>query len=345
MEIKVAIVILNWNGIKFLEQFLPSVVKYSEKSGNKIVIADNDSKDDSVNFILKNYPQIEIIKLKKNYGFAKGYALTLPQIKAEYYVLLNSDVEVTQGWIEPIIHLMDNDGKIGAAMPKIMAFHRKEYFEYAGAAGGFIDKYGYPFCQGRILNNIEKDFGQYNQLTEIFWASGACMFLRASAYIKTGGFDGDFFAHMEEIDLCWRLKRLEYKVFYCPDSLIYHVGGGTLPNNNPRKLYYNYRNCLFLLFKNVNAGDFLKILLPRMLLDGLSATIYLLQGKFSFFMAVVRAHLRFYCSLKMLINKRRIFNKIIAKKSVSQIYNGSIVLNFFLRNVRTFKDLNNWKQI
>jgi GT2 family glycosyltransferase len=342
MEIKVAIVILNWNGLKYLEQFLPYVLKYSNYQRNKIVIADNNSTDGSVDFILRNYPQIEIIKLKKNFGFARGYALSLPQINAEYYVLLNSDVEVTEGWIDPIIKLMDNDQEIAAVMPKIMSFYRREYFEYAGAAGGFIDKFGYPFCQGRILNNIEKDNGQYDRLTEIFWASGACMFLRASAYIKTGGFDGDFFAHMEEIDLCWRLKRLGYKVFYCPDSHIYHVGGGTLPNNNPRKLYYNYRNCLFLLFKNINASDFLKIILPRMILDGLSATVYLLQGKFSYFMAVIRAHIKFYLSLKMLINKRRIFNKIIAKKSVSQVYNGSIVLDFFLRNVRTFKDLNNW---
>jgi GT2 family glycosyltransferase len=342
MEVKVAIVILNWNGSKFLEQFLPSIVRYSNLPGTKIFVADNNSSDDSVGFIKKFYPQIEIVRLKKNYGFAKGYALSLPQISAQYYILLNSDVEVTPGWIEPIIELMDNDCQIAAVMPKILSYYRREYFEYAGAAGGFIDKYGYPFCQGRILNVLEEDKGQYDQLKEIFWASGACMFLRASAYIRTGGFDGDFFAHMEEIDLCWRLKRLGYTIFYCPDSIVYHVGGGTLPNNNPRKLYYNYRNCLYLLFKNINKFEYVSVLLPRMMLDGLSATIYLFSGKFSFFMSVVRAHIRFYFSLKMLINKRRIFNKIIAKKSVGQIYNGSIILCFFVGRVRTFKDLNNW---
>jgi GT2 family glycosyltransferase len=342
MEVKVAIVILNWNGSKFLEQFLPSIVKYSNLPDNKIFVADNNSTDDSVGFIKKFYPQIEIVQLRKNYGFAKGYALSLPQISAQYYILLNSDVEVTPGWIEPIIELMDNDPQIAAVMPKIKSYYHREFFEYAGAAGGFIDKYGYPFCQGMILNVLEEDKGQYDQQKEIFWASGACMFLRASAYIMTGGFDGDFFAHMEEIDLCWRLKRLGYTIFYCPDSIVYHVGGGTLPNNNPRKLYYNYRNCLYLLFKNINKFEYVSVLLPRMMLDGLSATIYLFSGKFSFFMSVFRAHIRFYFSLKMLINKRRIFNKIIAKKSVGQIYNGSIILCFFLGRVRTFKDLNNW---
>jgi GT2 family glycosyltransferase len=339
METKVAIVILNWNGRKYLQQFLPSVIKYSNNPENKIVVADNNSSDDSVSYIKEFFPQIEIVRFSRNYGYAKGYALSLPQISAKYYVLLNSDIEVTPGWIDPIVKLMDDDKQIAAAMPKIRAYHRREYFEYAGAAGGFIDKYGYPFCQGRILNEIEKDNGQYDHYKEIFWASGACMFLRASAYIKTGGFDGDFFAHMEEIDLCWRLKRLGYKIFYCPDSVVYHVGGGTLPNDNPRKLYYNYRNCLFLLFKNIDRIDFLKILIPRMFLDGLSATLYLVQGKLSFFMAVLRAHLRFYFSLNMLINKRQIFNKIIAKTSVGEIYDGSIVLAFFLKKIRTFNNL------
>jgi GT2 family glycosyltransferase len=339
MKAKVAIVILNWNGRKYLHQFLPSIVRYSNKPEYIIVIVDNNSSDDSLVFLENNYPQIEIISFNKNYGYSKGYALSLPKINAEYYVLLNSDVEVTSGWIEPLVKLLDADSEIAAAMPKIKAFYRKDYFEYAGAAGGFIDKYGYPFCQGRILNEIEKDTGQFDQQREIFWASGACMFLRASAYSRTGGFDGDFFAHMEEIDLCWRLKRLGYKVFYCPESVIYHVGGGTLPNDKPRKLYYNYRNCLFLLFKNLNHIEFLTVFLPRILLDGISSMIYLLQGKYTFFMAVIRAHIRFYLSLKMLINKRRIFNKIIAKKSVSEIYNGSIVFSFFVKKIKTFNDL------
>lgn len=339
MSVKVAIVILNWNGKTYLEQLLPSVVKYSTNPSTSIVIADNNSSDDSVKFIREKYPEIQIILYSKNHGFARGYALALPQINAEYYVLLNSDIEVTGNWLAPLIRLMDENENIAAVMPKIRSFNQREYFEYAGAAGGFIDEYGYPFCQGRILTHIEEDKGQYDQVKEVFWASGACMFLRASAYSKTGGFDGDFFAHMEEIDLCWRLKRLGYTVYYCPDSLVYHVGGGTLPNDNPRKLYYNYRNSLFLLFKNVHRMGFITIIIPRMFLDGISAIAYLLQGKVSFCISVIRAHLRFYISLPMLVNKRRIFNRIIAKKQVSCIYPKSIVYQFFIKKHKTFDQL------
>jgi GT2 family glycosyltransferase len=280
-----------------------------------------------------------LIRFEKNHGFARGYALALPMIETDYYVLLNSDVEVTERWLEPVIRLMDSDPEIAAVMPKILSWHKKDHFEYAGAGGGFIDKYGYPFCRGRILTTIEKDEGQYNDTREIFWASGACMFMRASAYSKTGGLDGDFFAHMEEIDLCWRLKRLGYRIFYCGDSIVYHVGGGTLPNNNPRKLYYNYRNSLYLLFKNINYSGFFTLLLPRMILDGISAMAYLMQGKILFSIAVIKAHIRFYLSLGMLINKRRIFNKFIAKTKVSHIYRKSIVFSYFTKKKRTFKDL------
>lgn len=339
MEVKVAIVILNWNGIKFLQKFLPSVVKHSNKPEYKIIVVDNHSTDNSVSFIRNSYPEIEVIEFAVNYGFARGYALALPRINAEYYVLLNSDVEVTEGWLEPLILLLDNNSQIAAAMPKILSYERKEYFEYAGAAGGFIDKFGYPFCQGRILAEVEKDNGQYNTPCEIFWASGACMFLRVSAYSKTGGLDGDFFAHMEEIDLCWRLKRLGYQIYYCPDSFVYHVGGGTLPNNNPRKLYYNYRNNLYLLFKNLSGTSFLTIFIPRMFLDALSAIMYLVKGEISFFISVLRAHIRFLINLQKLYIKRHIFNKIIAKNKVGQIYNGSIVFDFFVRNVRTYNEL------
>jgi GT2 family glycosyltransferase len=340
MKIKVAIVILNWNGKEFLRKFLPQVIQYSEGPGIQIVIADNNSSDDSVEFLKNSYPQIEVITFKRNYGYARGYAIALPQIMAEYYVLLNSDVEVTENWLEPIIRLMDNNPLIAAAMPKIRSYFRKDYFEYAGAAGGFIDKFAYPFCQGRIITNIEKDEGQYNESREIFWASGACMFLRSDAYSKTGGLDGDFFAHMEEIDLCWRLKRLGYSIYYCSDSLIYHVGGGTLPNDNPRKLYYNYRNSLYLLFKNISKKEFFTILIPRMILDGLSATAYLLQGKLLFFLAVLRAHIRFYLSLRMLVHKRKIYNRIIDKTNVGHIYPHTIVFDFFIRKKRIFSELN-----
>ena len=319
-NIKIAIVILNWNGRKYLKQFLPGVIKNSTVEGTRVIVADNCSTDDSVLFLEENFPEVEIIKLKKNFGFARGYAVTLPQIPAEYYVLLNSDVEVTKNWLEPVVEMMDANPKIAAAMPKIRSYTQRDNFEYAGAGGGFIDKYGYPFCRGRILTNIEEDHGQFDDVREIFWASGACMFLRSSAYSRTGGLDGDFFAHMEEIDLCWRLKRLGYEIFYNPNSKVYHVGGGTLPNDNPRKLYYNYRNSLFLLFKNIERYQFITILLPRMLLDGVSATLYLFQGKIA--------------------SKRRIFNKIIAKKPVTQIYRGSIVYDFFIKGCRNFNDLN-----
>ena len=340
MDTKIAIVILNWNGRSYLQQFLPSVIENSTIAGTEIIVVDNCSTDDSLELLEEKFPSVRAIKLKKNYGFAKGYALSLPQIQAEYYVLLNSDVEVTENWLEGPARMMDNDKTIAAVMPKIKSYIRKDFFEYAGAAGGFIDKFGYPFCRGRMLTSIEQDNGQYDDEREIFWASGACMFLRASAYSRTGGLDGDFFAHMEEIDLCWRLKRLGYKIFFCPQSTVYHVGGGTLPNDNPRKLYYNYRNSLFLLFKNINKIQIITLMIPRMLLDGISSGLYLLQGKIPFFFSVLRAHIRFYLSLGMLINKRRIFNKIIAKKKVSQIYNRSIVFDFFLRRKKNFNDLN-----
>lgn len=340
MQYKVAIVILNWNGKDFLQKFLPSVIKNSGKPEYKIFVVDNHSTDDSVSFVRQTFPEIGIIEFDVNFGFARGYSLALPKIEAEYYVLLNSDVEVTKDWLEPLVMLLDKNPDIAAAMPKILSYDRKEYFEYAGAAGGFIDKFGYPFCQGRILSAVEKDNGQYNQIREIFWASGACMFLRTSAYSKTGGLDGDFFAHMEEIDLCWRLKRLGYKIYYCPDSVVYHVGGGTLPNDNPRKLYYNYRNNLYLLFKNLTGFAYLTIFFPRMILDSTSAVIYLLKGKVSFFFSVFRAYLRFFINLKKLYIKRHIFNKIIARNKVSQIYPGSIVYEFFINKIRSFKDLN-----
>lgn len=339
MEIKVAIIILNWNGRGYLEKFLPSVQEHSVGANNKIVVVDNNSDDDSCDFVKANYPDIKLIKFHENYGFARGYALALPQIQAKYYVLLNSDVEVTANWLTPIVGLMDKNQSIAAVMPKIKSYVKPEIFEYAGAGGGFIDKYGYPFCRGRIISQIEVDEGQYDDTREVFWASGACMFLRADAYSKTGGLDGDFFAHMEEIDLCWRLKRMGYEIYYCSDSVVYHVGGGTLPNDNPRKLYYNYRNSLYLLFKNINRWEFITIFIPRLFLDGVSALAYLAQGKGGFFMSVFRAHVRLYMSLRMLINKRRIFNHIIAKKNVSQIYQKSIVLSFFAKRKKKFSDL------
>ncbi|MGD2035959.1 MAG: glycosyltransferase family 2 protein [Bacteroidales bacterium] len=340
MNIFVAIVILNWNGKKFFETFLDPLVKFSSGSRNKIFVVDNNSTDDSVEYVRSNFPGIEIIRFDVNYGFAKGYALALTKIKARYYVLLNSDVEVTENWLEAPIDLLERDTSVAAVMPKIRSYTKRDHFEYAGAAGGFIDKFGYPFCQGRILTEIEKDRGQYDRQREIFWASGACMFLRSEAYFRAGGLDGDFFAHMEEIDLCWRMKRSGYKIYYSPESLVYHVGGGTLPNDNPRKLYYNYRNSLYLLFKNLYRYQFLTLLISRMLLDCVSCTLYLIQGKFSFFLSVIRAHIRFLINLPKLVKKRITFNKLVSKSSVDQIYMKSIVFSFFIKKKKHFSDLN-----
>jgi GT2 family glycosyltransferase len=335
---KVAIVILNWNGREHLENFLPSVVKYSSNSYTKLYIADNNSTDDSVSLIKSKFPGIELILFDKNYGFAQGYIKALNQIKSEYFVLLNSDVMVTNQWLS-IIDKMDINKSIAACMPKIKSYNNKEYFEYAGASGGFIDKYGYPFCRGRILNNIEKDNGQYDDAAEVFWASGACMFIRAKAYFEAGGLDKDFFAHMEEIDLCWRLKKLNYKIMCIPEVTVYHVGGGTLPNNTPRKLYLNYRNNLFLLYKNLPDNALCSIIIIRLFLDILSALIYLLRFSFSFSVTVIRAHLSFYKSLGNLRRKRKEINANPEAACPDQIYKKSILVDFFIRKKRCFTEL------
>jgi GT2 family glycosyltransferase len=335
---KVAIVILNWNGRKFLEQFLPSVIAYNS-SFSEIIVADNSSSDDSVSFLENTYPQIKIILNKDNGGFAKGYNDALKQVSAEYYVLLNSDVEVTPAWIDPVISLMDSDRSIAACQPKIKAFHNRSKFEYAGGAGGFIDKYGYPFCRGRILETLEDDKGQYDDVREIFWASGACMFVRAEAFHKVAGFDDDFFAHMEEIDLCWRLKNIGYKILYCPDSIVYHVGGGTLSKTSPRKTYLNFRNNLSLICKNHPPEFFILKFLMRMILDGVAAFKFLLSGQFPHFMAVLKAHFSFYSSLKTTLKKRRELKSGIKEHTTTAVYLHSIVADFYLRGKKTFKEI------
>lgn len=336
-DIKVAVVILNWNGKKYLKQFIPVLIKNSKLDEVALYVADNGSSDDSVQFLRDNYPKIKLILLDENYGFAGGYNLALQKINAEYYVILNSDVEVSPDWIFPIIRKMSTDKQIAAAMPKIKAFHAKEYFEYAGAAGGFIDKYGYPFCRGRILDTIEKDEAQYDDEREIFWASGACMFVRSSVFHEQNGFDADFFAHMEEIDLCWRMKNSGYKIMYYPDVEIYHVGGGTLAGNSPFKLNLNYRNNLFMLYKNLPAEKLFKTVFIRMILDGVSATIYLLRFEFSSFWAVFRAHMAFYKSLKKLRIKR---NKLKhGNGNHKEILKKSIIYLYFIKKLKYFNDI------
>ncbi len=338
MKNKVAIVILNWNGQKHLETFLPSVVENSIIDNVEIYVADNGSTDNSVKFIADNYPQIKLIIFDQNYGFTGGYNRALEQIEAEYFVLLNSDVEVTSNWIEPIIDFMDKHKDVAACQPKILAYSNKEQFEYAGAAGGFIDKYGYPFCRGRVLGSIENDKGQYNDNTEIFWATGACLFVRADLFKQAGGLDNSFFAHMEEIDLCWRLKNMGYKVFYNAEATVYHLGGGALPNNSAKKLYLNYRNNLFLLYKNLPDNQRFKTIFARLILDGLSSFVYLLSFKFSFFAAVFKAHISFYKERKnIMVNTENVAK--LDKKNIKEMYDGSIIFDYYIKRNKKFTQL------
>ncbi len=330
---KVEIVILNWNGERFLKKFLPTVVQFADEA--EIVVVDNDSKDNSLSFLRKNYPEhVKIITLAKNYGFAEGYNRGLEQITAEYYILLNSDVEVTQNWWQPLIELLDKNPKIAAVQPKIRAFHNKDHFEYAGACGGFLDKYGYPFCRGRILDTIEKDEGQYDSPMKVFWASGAAMAVRASVFHEAGGFDANFFAHMEEIDLCWRMQRMGYSVYCEPKSVVYHVGGGTLPNDSPFKLYLNFRNNLAMLYKNLQRSELLSVFFVRMCLDGIAALRFLLGGNFKAVGSIWKAHLYFYRNFSRLAQQRKALAKASKKEVVR--YEKSILWQYFVKKRRFF---------
>jgi GT2 family glycosyltransferase len=332
--LKTAVVILNWNGREFLEKFLPGVIAHSAGEA-EIIVADNDSADDSLAFLEAAHPGIRIIRLDKNYGFAGGYNRALKQVDAEYFILLNSDIEVTENWITPVIRLMESDASIAACQPKIRSYKEPEQFEYAGAAGGFIDKYGYPFCQGRLFQHIENDEGQYDQAREVFWATGACLFVRSVVFTQLGGFDDDFFAHMEEIDLCWRAKNQGYKIMYCPESTIFHIGGGTLPKKNSRKTYLNIRNNIIMLYKNLEPGRLLSVMLARFILDGVAAMKFLVDGGFKDMFAVFKAHIYFWSHLYLLRKKR----EKIPHHRVSEIYWGNIVVEHYLRRKKSFGQL------
>jgi GT2 family glycosyltransferase len=337
---QIAIVILNWNGVELFDTFLPSVIKYSNSEHIEIIVADNASTDNSIEHLEKFYPSVKIIRSNKNFGFAEGYNQALQNIDAEYLVLINSDVKVTENWIESCISTFEEDEKIVAIQPKILSYNEPGQFEYAGAAGGFIDKFGYPFCRGRILNRIEQDFGQYNQRSQIFWASGACIFVRNSAFKTAGGFDGDFWAHMEEIDLCWRLKNSGFKIVYEPQSVVYHLGGGTLSYGSPKKIYLNFRNNLFMLFKNLPKQQFKRIFIIRMVLDGVAAVKFILGLNFREFWAVVKAHASFYRNLGKLIDKRKETQKFVLVKEHPEVYPKSIMWKFFIQKKRKFSELN-----
>ena len=332
----VAIVILNWNGQSFLAQFLPSVITYS--TGCQVYVADNASTDNSVRYLQDNFPEVKLIIHTNNLGFCEGYNQALQQIKADYFVLLNSDVEVTAGWVTPIINLMESSASIAACQPKIKSYHLPNFFEYAGAGGGLLDKYGYPFCRGRIFNNLEEDTGQYNDTTTVFWATGACMFIRAEVYHQVGGLEPAFFAHMEEIDLCWRLQNLGYQVMYCGQSEVYHVGGGTLPKSNPHKTFLNFRNGLALLYKNNPKEGFYPIFITRLILDWVAAFKFLLDGKPSDCLAVWKAHWTLWRNRKYWLQKR-LKHAPTTKSKLKGWFNGSIVWEHFIRRKKTYLEL------
>ena len=330
---KVAIVILNWNGRSMLERFLPSVTACS--GGAEVVVADNGSTDDSVAFLSQRYPQLRLIQLDRNYGFAEGYNRALAEVEADYYVLLNSDVECTPGWIEPVVAMMERESGVAVAQPKLLMYDQKDTFEYAGGAGGFIDKYGYPFCRGRLFSTLEKDRGQYDDECDIFWATGACMFVRASVWHELGGLDGDFFAHMEEIDFCWRTHLAGYRVRYCPQSTVYHVGGGTLPKSSPFKTELNFRNNLSMLYKNLPDGRRGWVLAMRVWLDRVAALKFLLEGHKGEYQAVRKAH-RQYRQWKPALRAKRARN---GNHPVSGVYQGLLLLEYYLLGRKTFAAL------
>lgn len=346
----IAVVILNWNGLELLKQFLPSVVEHSQVPGCTIYVADNASSDDSLAWVKATYGYaVAIIENDGNFGYAKGYNVALHDLKEDYFVLLNSDVEVTAQWLDPVIAAMESNPMLAACQPKLLSYRDKQLFEYAGAGGGYLDKLGYPFCRGRIFDSFETDEGQYDERTAIFWASGAALFIRAELFFAAGGFEEDFFAHMEEIDLCWRLHRMGYRIEVIPQSVIYHLGGGTLQKVNPRKTYLNFRNNRFMIIKNISRRRFIPNLIIRNLLDTAAALQALFYGNFRECGAILKALLDFHIRLPEWIRKRRKLRKAIesyretTKKQPSTVssflYKRSIVYLYFLKGKKQFKDL------
>jgi len=336
---KVAVVILNWNGEKLLTEFLPKVIENSQTPDVEVIVADNASSDKSINLLKTQFPFIRVIELDKNYGFTGGYNRVLKQIEAEYFILLNSDVAPKKDWLPPLINEMENNPKTAVCVPKIKSYRKPEYFEYAGAAGGYIDKYGFPFCMGRIFDEIEKDLGQYDQSRQIMWASGAALMIRAELYSNTGGLDEDFFAHMEEIDLCWRLKNLGWDIKYIAESEVFHLGGATLDYSNPRKVYLNFRNNLYLLIKNLPKNTLATKIFQRLLLDGIAGFKFLISGEFHNFISVIKAHFNFYKNFNNMYKKRKANMLSFSNFSHKEIYCKSIVFQFFLKGNKIFSNL------
>ncbi len=333
---KVAIVILNWNGRKYLEQFLPSVLLTSY-ANYEVVVADNGSTDESISFLETNYPDIRLIRFTENYGFAKGYNEALKQVVSDYYVLLNSDVEVEVNWLQSMITLLEGNKNIGACQPKILSYHNKKMFDYAGAAGGWLDKYGYPFAKGRVFDITEEDKGQYDQSEPVFWASGAALFIRPAIFHEMKGFDEYFFAHQEEIDLCWRIQLAGYKIYSCPSSVVYHVGGGTLPRGNSLKTYLNFRNNRIMMSKNLPFSKKLWVMPVRNMLDGISAWKGLLTGDGGYFIAILRAQLAFI-KWWLFYQKKSVFPSD-KKKQLSGYLQKNMVWEHFGKKKKSFTEI------
>ncbi len=334
---KTAIVILNWNGAHYLQQFLPALREYTTSPDVDIYVADNGSTDNSLLILGKYFKEVKILLLNRNYGFAEGYNRALAQIEADYYVLLNSDVEVTPGWLEPLLGYLQQHPEVAACQPKILSYHNRTHFEHAGAAGGFIDMLGYPFCRGRVLAVTEEDRGQYDEVCDVFWATGACLVIRADVFEKEGGFDDDFFAHMEEIDLCWRLKSRGYRIVCVPQSKVYHVGGGTLHVEHPRKTYLNFRNNLFLLYKNLPAKQLFPVLLLRFFMDYLAAFQLFVTGKPQNAKAVFKARLDYRKMLPSFKSKREENLRKTTQTHIPEIARKSVILNYYLLGRKTYK--------
>lgn len=329
---KVAIAILNWNGAELLHRFLPSILEFSENAD--IYVIDNASTDGSIAVLKEQFPQVHIVQHEENLGFTGGYNQGLQSIEADIYCLLNSDVKVTENWLEPIKELFEKDRNIAIVQPKILDLNNPNYFEYAGAGGGFIDKLGYPFCRGRIFQAMEIDQGQYNDTTEIFWATGACMFIKSSVFKDLGGFDEDYFAHQEEIDLCWRAKNAGHAVYYVGNSSVYHMGGFTLQNSNPHKTFLNFRNSLYTIVKNLPGKSAWRILFLRLLLDGIAAIRFVFQLRGRHAWAIFKAHLSFYRNFKTIYRKREKTNFLLKYYHVK-----SIVWSHFVHQVNNFNIL------
>lgn len=340
---KLAIVVLSYNGKELLKQFLPGIIKTCPDYG-EVWVVDNASTDGTSEFLKEAFPSVKTLRLLVNKGFTNGYYESLPQIKAEYYVLISSDVEVSEGWVEPIISLMDADKTIGLCQPKVKSWHEKNKFEYSGAGGAFMDIYGYPFCRGRIFFDVEEDTGQYDDVIEVMWCSGACMFIRADVYHYLGGFENDFYAHMEDIDLSWRAKSAGYKVMVCPQSVVYHMGGHIITYGSPQKIFRNYRNGMILLLKNLPSSQVWWVIPVRLVLDGIAGFKALVSGNGKETLAILKAHGQFWGNFGKWVKKRRDAKKqVISQPNRTGFYNGSILVKYFLKGKKKFSQLPKFK--